>query len=191
MEAARKFIHIGVSNWWFILARGFDSLWWAIAGPIIFIIGNTVAVCGGIARKLGISDRERDYGLVCFPIALFLLVLAGYASILPMWACGMGALTMGYGDGLAALVGKRFGNHSVQGEKTLAGMITMGVVTMLIVTGFSIGYHLKGSRNFPWIIGVGATGAVAALLEAYSPSGFDNLSVPLGTALVAAWVFAL
>ena len=37
-ETVRKFIHITVSNWVFILMYGFDTLSYALTGPILFIM---------------------------------------------------------------------------------------------------------------------------------------------------------
>ena len=113
-EFVRKFIHIGVSNWWFILIATFDTLSYALVGPIAFIIANGAAVITGAADVLGIKDKVRNLGLVYFPISLLLLVLIGFNGMLPMWACGIGAMTMGYGDGLAAVIGKHYGKKQEQ-----------------------------------------------------------------------------
>lgn len=190
-ESVRKFIHIGVSNWWFILLWWFDSLGYALVGPIVFIIANGVAVHTGAADVLGISDRRRNQGLVYFPISLSLLVVAGFLEVLPMWACGMGVLTMGYGDGLAALLGKRWGVKKIRGGKSVVGTIVMFIVAMVVVLGFSVGYRLDGLWSLSWWGGLAVTAAAAALLEAYTPYGLDNLSVPLGTAVIAAVVFGV
>ena len=184
-EFVRKFIHIGVSNWWFILIASFDSLAYALVGPILFILLNGIAVVTGAANVLGISDKRRNLGLVYFPISLLLLVIAGYTNTIPMWACGMGALTMGYGDGLAAMIGKHWGTKKIRGDKSLLGTLVMFVVTALVVTGFSLGYSLPSVWSFTWWLSVVVISGVAALLEAYTPHGLDNLSVPLGTTLIA------
>jgi phytol kinase len=97
----------------------------------------------------------------------------------------MGALTMGYGDGFAAILGKRFGKRKIMGDKSIVGTVVMFVVTVLVVTGFSIGYSLPGTWSFGWWISLFVIGVVASLLEAYTPHGLDNLTVPIGTTLLA------
>ena len=184
-EFVRKFIHIGVCNWWFILIATFDTLSYALVGPIVFIIANGVAVVTGAADVLGVKDKVRNLGLVYFPISLLLLVLAGYNGMLPMWACGMGALTMGYGDGLAALIGKHHGKKKIHGDKSFVGSSVMFVVTMLVVIGFSAGYQIASLWSLSWWIGVVVVALASTVLEALTPFGLDNITVPLGTAVLA------
>ncbi|MDD3822135.1 MAG: hypothetical protein PHR90_04180 [Sphaerochaetaceae bacterium] len=186
-ESVRKFIHIGVSNWWFILIAFFDSLAYAVIGPILFIIANAIAVSTGLANVLGIKDKVRNLGLVYFPISLLILVLAGFSQTVPMWACGMGAMAMGYGDGMAALLGKRYGKRKIRGGKTLEGTLVMFVVMILVITVFSLYYGIDSLWSVTWWIFLFLIAAVAALLEAYTPYGLDNLTVPIGTALLAYW----
>ena len=190
-EFVRKFIHVGVSNWWFLLLWGFDNLWLALIGPVFFIVGNSVAVFTGAADVLGISDRRRNYGLIYYPVSLCILVLVGFLGIIPLWACGMGTLAMGYGDGFAAVLGKRWGRWKINGKagsKTLVGTVVMFIISLGVVIGFSIGYQFESLWTLSWWIGVVATALVAAALEAFTPLGLDNLTVPLGTALVASLV---
>jgi phytol kinase len=183
-EFVRKFVHIGVSNWWFILIATFDTLSYALVGPIVFIIANGVAVVTGAADVLGVKDKVRNLGLVYFPISLLLLVLLGYDGMLPMWACGMGAMAMGYGDGLAGLIGKHFGRKKICGGKSFTGTAVMFVVTMLVVIGFSAGYRIDSVWSLSWWTGV-VVALLSAALEAFTPFGLDNITVPLGTAALA------
>ncbi len=191
-EFIRKFIHIGVANWWFLLLWGFDTLVYALVGPVFFIIANTVAVFTGTADVLGIRDRRRNYGLIYYPISLFFLVAAGFMHLLPMWAAGIGVLTMGYADGFAAVAGKRWGRRSMSGTngaKTVVGSLVMFIITALVVLGFSIGYRFDSLWSMAWWISLVAVAAAATCIEAFTPWGLDNLSVPLGTAIIAALVF--
>jgi phytol kinase len=184
-EFVRKFIHIGVSNWWFILIATFDTLSYALVGPIVFIIANGAAVVTGAADVLGVKDKVRNLGLVYFPISLLLLVLMGYNGMLPMWACGMGAMAMGYGDGLAGLIGKHFGRKKIHGGKSFVGTAVMFVVIMLVIIGFSAGYRIDSVWSLSWWMGVVVVALLSSVLEAFTPFGLDNITVPLGTAALA------
>jgi phytol kinase len=184
-ETVRKIIHIGVSNWWFILIAFFDALSFALIGPILFVITNGVAVLSGFADRLGVSDRGRNFGLIYFPISLFIAVLLGYSHTIELFACGIGIITMGYGDGLAALIGKRWGKRILFGHKTVAGTVTMFLVTLLVVCGFSYGYAIPMLWSPLWWISAVGIALGASLFEAYTPKGLDNLSVPIGTMLLA------
>jgi len=184
-EFVRKFIHIGVSNWWFILIATFDTLFYALVGPIVFIIANGAAVITGAADVLGIKDKVRNLGLVYFPISLLLLVLIGFNGMLPMWACGIGAMTMGYGDGLAAVIGKHYGKKKIHGGKSFIGTAVMFVVTLLVIIGFSVGYQIDSLWSLSWWIGLVVVALVSTAIEAFTPFGLDNITVPLGTAVLA------
>ena len=184
-ELVRKIIHIGVSNWWFILIGFFDSLGTAVIGPVLFIFANSTAVLTGITSRLGVSDTGRNLGLIYFPISLLILVLLGYTGSLPLWACGIGFLTMGYGDGLAAIVGKQWGTRRIGLGKTLLGTGVLFVITCIVVLGFSIGYHLPGLWSLGWWVATGIIALFASLFEAYTPYGLDNITVPVGIALMA------
>jgi len=191
-EFIRKFIHIGVANWWFILLWGFDDLGYALVGPVFFTIANTVAVFTGTADVLGIRDRRRNFGLIYYPISLLFLVTAGFMQVLPMWAAGIGMLTMGYADGFAAVAGKHWGRRGVigtKGTKTVVGSLVMFAITALVVLGFSVGYRFDTLWTLAWWVGLFVVAAAATCIEAFTPWGLDNLSVPLGTAIIAALVF--
>ena len=190
-EFIRKFIHVGVSNWWFLLLWGFDDIRFAVIGPVFFVLGNAVAVFSGAADILGITDRRRNYGLIYYPISILILVVLGFQGILPLCACGIGVLSMGYGDGFAAVIGKRWGHRRIDiwhGGKTYLGSAVMFAICALVAMGFSIGYQLESLWTLTWWLGIVVVAMAATLLEAFTPLGLDNLTVPLGTALVAALV---
>ncbi|MFA5467887.1 MAG: hypothetical protein WC224_02370 [Sphaerochaetaceae bacterium] len=184
-ETARKFIHIGVSNWWFILIHYFTTLSSALIGPLAFIIINTIVVYTNLATLVGISTKRRNMGLIYYPISLAILVVLGFKGIFPLWACGIGVLAMGYGDGLAAVIGGKWGKRRIWGRKTQLGTIVMALVTLIILVVFSVTFNLKGLWSFPWGFSVSLIALIVALTEAYTPYGLDNVSVPLVAALLS------
>lgn len=185
-EFIRKFIHIGVSNWWFILMAWMDNLWYALAGPVVFIILNSVMTFGGYGGFLGMNDKKRNYGLIYFPISLLILVLLVYNGKLAAAAATIGVLSMGYGDGLAAIVGHAWGKRKLPfltGGKTWLGTVVMFFVVVVVA------YVFAPISEVPYRLVVAVTtGLVGAFLEAATPLGLDNVTVPLGTAL---WVAVL
>jgi phytol kinase len=185
-EFIRKFIHIGVSNWWFILMAWMDNIWYAIIGPVVFIILNSVMTFGGYGGFLGMDDKKRNYGLIYFPISLLVLVLLVYNGKLAATAATVGVLSMGYGDGLAAMVGHAWGKKKLPfltGGKTWLGTAVMFLVVTLVA------YLFASVPEVPYRLLVAVTtGLVGAFLEAATPLGLDNVTVPLGVAL---WVAVL
>ena len=83
----------------------------------------------------------------------------------------MAILIMGYGDGLAAIIGERYGKRPVQvfgGYKSFAGTSTMFVV--------SLGVAL--------IFRAVVIASIASFVEFVTPMGLDNLTVPIAVALL-------
>ena len=189
-EVVRKFIHIAVSNWWFILIFSFKTLSQAIIGPIFFIIANGVAVFTGLAEVLGEKDIKRNLGLVYFPVSLLVLVLLTFTGLIPMWASTIGVFTMGYGDGLAALIGRFYGKKKIFGQKSYIGSSVMFVVTFIVILITSMAFDVGNIASFTWLIRAIVISLIATLVEIFTPSGLDNLSVPIGTAIISVLLLA-
>ncbi|AEV29867.1 dolichol kinase [Sphaerochaeta pleomorpha str. Grapes] len=185
-ETVRKIVHVGVSNWWFVEMFYFTQLKFALVGPIVFIITNSLFTFLDWGKAIGFDDRKRNYGLIYFPVTLLLLVLLQYNGFLSSLACLIGVLVMGYGDGFAALIGKKWGKKKLpipSGGKTYVGTLAMFLISLTI----SLVLILTLS-SLPLATAVGVSlliGAVASLIEAITPLGIDNLSVPLICAFIA------
>lgn len=180
-ESVRKIIHIGVSNWVFILVWCFDDVRFAVVGPVAFIILNAVFVHSGAAGLLGMGDRRRDNGLVYFPFSLLVMTLLYYRGLIQAHDVIAATLVMGYGDGLAALVGSKIGRHRysvLNASKSWEGTAVMFVVSSLVIALFTPYPALK----------VLVMAVVATLFEALTPLGLDNITVPLLTALSGALI---
>lgn len=170
----RKVLHMGASNWWFLEMAYFPTLAIAMLGPIAFIILNALYVY----FFQGESERKRNYGLIYFPISLLLLVIMQFKGGISTYACLVGVLSMGYGDSLAALIGKKWGKKKIgwvyMKEKSWLGCLVMFSVSFLV--------GMWVMRSIP---GALLVGFVAMLCEVASPFGLDNITVPLLVTLVA------
>lgn len=177
-ESIRKFIHILVSNWVFFLVYMFDDVRYAVLGPLAFIVINSIFVFGGFGKYLGMGDRKRDNGLIYFPISLLLLTFMYFKGMIGKEDILAGVLIMGYGDGLAAIVGKRFGKNKYSYfscKKSIEGSATMFLVAMVIA--------LLLGQNLPVAV---TMALVATVFEGVTPLGLDNITVPLLTAITGA-----
>jgi phytol kinase len=188
LEFIRKTIHILVTNWWFIMTHYSTTTWGALFGPTFFIIFNAIATAYDLWRFVGMSDRKRNLGLVYYPLSLFFIVLLSQLSIIPRYCAGVGFFCMGYGDGFAALVGKAFGRKRINGARTYVGSATMFVISVGVMIGFSVSYDRNWTGSIRGIGVVVAVATAATLLEALTPNGLDNISVPIGTALLLAYL---
>ena len=140
---------------------------------------------GGIFRDLG---KRRDWGIVIYTIAVFILVLLFYPNIyVAVGAFAIQAL----GDGVATMAGLTFGGPRLpwNRKKTWSGLVGFFLASLLAVfvmkfvePSLSISYWI-----FPMII----AGAVCAVVESLHIGVNDNLTVPLAGGAVLAFFYHL
>lgn len=188
-ETSRKIIHIGVSNWWFIAVLFFDSWQGAIAVPAVFVVLNAISYRKHIFSAMERGAGARDLGTVYYAISLVILAALTFAAGKP-WIGGIGILAMGWGDGLAAVAGIRYPKPKLpfSESKSVAGSTAVFIMTFAVAA-----LAFRFGLGFDWSLRLAAASLAcafgAALLEAVSPLGFDNLTLPLGTSAIA-WLFA-
>jgi phytol kinase len=181
-EITRKVIHIGTGNvillaWWLNIP--------AWVGITASILASTVTL---ISYKLPIlpginSVGRQSLGTFFYAVSIGLLI-AWFWPTQPQYAV-LGVLVMTWGDGLAAVIGQRFGRHSykVWGmQKSWEGSLTMASVSYIVSSLIFLG--VQGNVWQTWVFSV-AVALVATGLEAFSMFGIDNLTVPLGSALLS------
>ena len=188
-EGSRKFIHVGVGNWWLIAMAFFDAWWQAALVPAAFVLVNYVSyrkkLFGAMERGGGIEDL----GTVWYALSLAILAALTFAVGEP-WIGAVGILCMTWGDGLAAVAGSRPGRHPlplVRG-KSFEGTVVMFAASFAVA--LSVLAFRGGAADLPAALAASllpalALAAAATLLESATPAGFDNLSVPLGVSLLA------
>jgi uncharacterized protein (TIGR00297 family) len=134
-------------------------------------------------------EREyRTYGILYYPAVLFLLILICWDNHIHVL---MGAVcVMSFGDGFSALVGTAVGKHefSVTGDrKTLEGSVAMylaSAVSLSITLGLFTG-NVTLSVAAALLVPI-----VAAVVEAASSKGLDNVTVPLVSAALIYYLFS-
>lgn len=106
------------------------------------------------------------------------------------------ALIVGLADGLAEPVGRRFGRLCYSTPR-LAGQrprrkSVEGSATVLLLSGACVWGSACTSDRWPLVLGVAlAVGALAAVVEALTPHGLDNLTLPLSTGVAVSWATPL
>ena len=182
-EVSRKLTHILLSNW-ILLALAVYRSAWACVAPACFVVLNYISYRKGLFSAIE-RDEDNTPGTVLYAVSLFLLCLAGYTLKMP-WIAACGMLAMGYGDGFGALVGKRWGKSRFPGAHSQKSIV--GVLTVMIMSGLAVGivcavYAPNIAPHFA-IRAALACAIPAAALELFSPSGTDNLTLPLGVSLI-------
>ncbi len=186
-EFTRKFVHIGVSHWWLIAMFLIDDIRYALIPPVIFVLLNYFSYKKDLIKSMERRTDSSDLGTVYFPISLIILILltwdGGFLGNDLKYLGALGILIMGYGDGFAAVIGKKYGQmkYKVLGKtRTIEGSIGMfffSFVVSTIILGIMLGFELQ-IIQISFIIA-----ALATLVEAFTPNGFDNLTVPITSAL--------
>jgi phytol kinase len=195
-DLTRKIVHIGAGMWMFGVLSLFDSWQFGVIPFATFIVLNYVFY--RIKLFKGIDSDNASMGTVYFAISITILSIALWRPEGPIDhapAIVAGVMAMTWGDALAALIGKRYGRHTYTvggGTRSYEGSAVMFVVS-LIVIALSLSL-LPGSSLTPYadlpntsalIIATILGASVATIVEAVSPHGTDNLTVPICVTLVA------
>jgi phytol kinase len=176
----RKLLHATVGLLTLALTVPFQHRGWAMAPPAVFTLVNATPRWRPKIPGLASSGRE-VLGLWLFPLGVCLVDLL-FWNVAHRGAVFAGLAALALGDPAAALVGERWGQrryarlgHGRSVEGSLAFFVTAGIATALVAA-------LCPGGPAPVRAGVGC-GVAGAVVEALSPSGFDNLAIPLAVAL--------
>lgn len=188
-EKVRKVVHIGTGHvilfaWWLAIPA-----WIGIAASIV---ASAIAL---LSYKLPIlpginSVGRKSLGTFFYAASIGILVAWFWPLQLPQYAA-IGILVMAWGDGLAALVGQKYGKHpyKIWGmQKSWEGSLTMAVVSYLVSSLILL--WVQGNIWQIWVVSA-AVAVVATALEAFSKWGVDNITVPLGSAAVSFFLMQL
>ena len=182
-EVSRKVVHIGVGNvillaWWLNIPD-----WVGIAAAALSSIATLITYWYPVLASVSGVGRK-SFGTFFYSLSIGLLIAYFWPQGLQAHAV-LGVLVMTWGDGLAALIGQRFGKHGYQVwgmTKSWEGTGTMAIASTL-VSGLILGitYGFTG----PTIFTAGIVALVATGLESFSKFGIDNLTVPLSSGLLS------
>lgn len=171
-EVGRKFVHITVGSfvafWPFFLSWN-QIRWLSLAFLVVVAVSTKLKVFRAIH-----SVQRPTFGELCFAATVGLLTYITHSK--GIYAAAL--LQMSLADGLAAIVGTRYGRataYRVFGySKSLVGTAAFIGTSAALLTGYS----LWSAHGLPAAdIALGTLGA--ALLENIAVRGLDNLAVPL------------
>ena len=169
-EASRKFIHIMLGNWWFV--------------PATFVIINYISYKKDLIKVME-RDVQDGLGTVYYAISLLILVIVSFGVYKEPSLGLIPNLVMAYGDGLAGLLGRMIKSKRYKlsdTKKSVAGSITMFVISTLLIGGYLLYWHKEIFWSTPhWPLVAVLIGFAITAIEAISEKGTDNITVPLGT----------
>lgn len=180
-ELTRKVVHIGTGNvilfaWWFQMPA-----WLGIGASILFSLVTLLSYRFPIIPAIN-SVGRKSLGTFFYAVSIGVLT-ALFWQTQPHLAV-IGILVMSWGDGLAALVGQRWGRHPYKlwdMQKSWEGSIAMALVSYTFSSLVLLA--VQGNIWQTWLMAL-VIALAATFLEAFSKLGIDNLSVPLGSAVV-------
>jgi phytol kinase len=186
-EFTRKFIHVGVGMWVVGTVLLFETWYLALIPPATFVVINALSYWRGTIKAMELEARG-NLGTIYFPIAFAAVIYYYWSQPVLMVASLM---PMTWGDAMAAIFGERYGHYRYRvGGRTrsLEGSVAMlfwsWIATFLAL--FVMPY-LLGKPPINWLLALiqgAAVALVCTLVEALSPWGIDNLTVPAAAVLV-------
>ena len=186
-EISRKFIHIMLGNWWIIAMLFFDNVWFAAFGPAVFVIVNYLSYKKDLIKVME-RDEQDGFGTVYYALSLLILAIVSF-GIFKNPALGLvPTLVMAYGDGLAAIIGKKTKSKRYKlsdTKKSFAGSLTMFLIALVFIGGYLWFVNMDvfwTSTHWP-LISIMMAFCITAI-EAISGKGIDNVSVPISTLLL-------
>ena len=183
VEFTRKFIHIAVGMWAYGTVLLFEHRALALVPPLAFVAINALSYWRGTFKAMEAGEKGQ-LGTIYFPVSFA-------ATIWLLWErpnlLVASLMPMTWGDALAAVVGRRIGHrrYAVAGtSRSLEGSVMMFLASWATTL---VPLVLLASGPVDAIAAVGAaavTSLGATLIEALSPWGVDNLTVPAVSGLI-------
>lgn len=181
-EGSRKFIHIGVSNWWIIAMIFFNNNIYASIVPALFVVINYISYKKQVFKAMERDGSKNDLGTVYFALSLLILSLITFKNVEYSYLGALGILIMGYGDGFAAVIGVKYGKNKFKvlgNEKSIEGSLAMFIFSFIVSIVILYIFNPVNIILYSLVLAI-----ISTFLEAFSPYGLDNLAVPLGTSFV-------
>ena len=186
-EASRKFIHIMLGNWWIIAMIFFNNVWFASFVPATFVIINYLSYKKDIIKVMEIDEQD-GLGTVYYAISLLILAIMSFGIYKNPVLGLIPTFVMAYGDGLAAIIGKKLKSQRYKlgdTKKSFAGSLTMFLISLILIGGYLWFANTEifwTSTHWP-LISIMMAFCITAI-EAISGKGMDNITVPISTLLL-------
>lgn len=172
-----------------------DTWWIAVAVEVMSILLIIVAllVCERFSfyKKLFVEKGKHEvivsFVLLFSLMSLLISVFWGIFGEAQKHIAVAAIMAWGPGDGMAAIIGKKFGKHKlagrlIEGTKSVEGTVAMAL-TSLVCTFLT----LLLMSNLAWYISLIFSviiAPVAALTELYTKKGLDTITVPIVSSLI-------
>lgn len=183
---SRKFLHIMVGNCVFIMpffVNPYNALFITVPFTILTFF---LTEYSPIKISNSVTSSGHALGLLYYAATWTVLIILFPMNHLIIVSLAIAAMC--YGDGLAAVVGEKYGKHefNISGDKkTFEGSLAM-FVACVIISSVIIGFfNLLGFGPVPYdLFVVIIIALVATVVEAVTPKGLDNVTACFATAIL-------
>lgn len=177
----RKIVHILVGFEWVILYHLMGVGIHFVAVALIFTAMLFVSYKKSLMPMIS-SDNDNAPGTVYYGVSMSIMAIISCFVEGFVFAFGIAVFCTSIGDGLAAVIGSSVSkyNPKIYKNKTLVGTLAAFVFSFASTYVFSLIYSLGLSLPYCLAIAIFAAG-----LEIATGFGLDNITLPLGTALLS------
>ncbi|MCW4046999.1 MAG: phosphatidate cytidylyltransferase [Candidatus Bathyarchaeota archaeon] len=189
-KTSRKFLHIMIGNLSFLIPlftlNSFPlNFPFFVAAPFVLItfLASPYSPIHALNERLGgltgITEEGHYLGLVYYAFSYTLLAVF-FASRPYIIAAGI--LPMAYGDASAAIIGEKYGKtrYRIFTTKSLEGSAAMFTASFLSLEASMLFFsHIYFLPIQTLTLAATEVASAVTLAEAFSPIGFDNITVPM------------
>ena len=190
-EGSRKFLHIMTGNIAFLLPIFVTREVMAFAAAAPFIVITLLMSPYTPIKSIRGRTSAAGHGMGLVYYSLTWTILA-YLFFDNMVVIAISILAMSYGDGLASIIGMKFGKrrYNVFGDrKSYIGSFSMFMFTFFTIIIALIYYNIMITKYV--LIVMLFISFIAALVEGLTPKGLDNLTVPFVCVFIYWYIFLL
>ncbi len=192
-EVFRKTLHLILLGSLLIWVLCFRTWWIAALSAVLFEI-VVYPILKIAERWTGYSElvTERKKGELKSSLIIVFTMFAIVISICWGWQNDKmlvlaSVYAWGFGDAAAALIGKRFGKHPIEGKHIEGRKSVEGTSAMFLVSLVCVSFILILRGGLTWqavLLTAVVTAAVSAVVELFSLSGNDTITCPLAAMAV-------
>lgn len=193
-EVFRKTLHLILILSLLFFLYAFENWWLAALASLAFMVIAYLAIslAEKTIKRFSEYIHERNTGEIRSSLVLAFLMFAlmiaiGWGWLGEKWLVIACVFAWGFGDGAAALVGKKFGKRKIKSPGADGHKTVEGTVTMFLVSFVTVLLILLLNAKFAWygylIVSLVAA-AVTATVELYTKNGYDTVTCPIAAAVV-------
>lgn len=191
----RKLLHFVAFTSILPLVLGTDYAWVAVCVEIVFLMIVIVMLhffepfsfYKGLFVEKGKHEVITSFVLLFGLMTVFMAVFWGILGAEYKYIAVTAIMAWGPGDAVAAIVGKNFGRHKLEGKWIEGVKSVEGTVGMLITSFVCTLVSLFAMTSLPWYVAAAfalVIAPVAALTELFTKKGLDTVTVPVVTSLI-------